>query len=67
MLENPFLFDLQKSLELEMKNIHSFFKKIEISILNNDYENILIFSNNLSRSVERYKEIEELILKEMSC
>ena len=67
MLENPFLFDLKKSLELEMKNIHSFSKKIEISILNDDYENILIFSNNLSKSVERYKEIEELILKEMSC
>lgn len=67
MLENPFLSDLQRSLELEMKNIHIFSKKIEISILNNDYENILIFSNNLSKSVERYKEIEELILKEMSC
>lgn len=66
MFDNPFLVDLKKSLKAEKKILDDLNKKIDLCILNGDFDCSLELSVLLDSSVERYKMILNSI-KEMEC
>lgn len=66
MFDNPFLIDLKKSLKAEKKILDDLNNKIDLCILNGDFDHSLELSVILNNSVDRYKMILNAI-KEMEC